>query len=168
MALGTDVYLANEVNAQPVANVTLAAPWQNVIDAGGVTQDAATVTNPTSQCTKSTSHIFKRRKGQGSFIRARLGYDDGLTGITNPKVKLFGRANSTDAWQLLPNIAGNFQVTMTTAATDAEDGTLKYTTPDPEDHMWDCDGNDEFIFAVETALAGTGVTNNAILQARII
>jgi len=151
---------------QPVSPQSFTGVWQGVITGGRVaTQDAATITNPETEITNAASYNLKRG-GRGTFLALRLAYDDGLTSITNPVVKVFGRTSS-DAWQLLKTRASALSATLTTAATDAQDGTLKYTTPDIETHVWDCFGCEEIIVGVETALAGTGTTANSIIQAKL-
>jgi len=140
--------------------------WRNVLDAGGpAVQDAVSITNPTTQIIGATTHIISMDNG-ATFIALRLGYDDGLTGITDPVVKVFGRTK-TDAWQVLKTRAGTLTATLTTAATDAADGTLFYTTPDIESHVWDCFGCEELIVGIETALAGVGTVANSIIQGKL-
>jgi hypothetical protein len=149
---------------RPVHEASIRATYQTAISAGLVaTIDAATVTNPTSQVVRAGTNIM-RADGGGTFLVVRLAYDDGLTAITAPAVKVFGRANLGEPWRLLRTRGGAVQSTLLTAATDAEDGTLKYTTPDLTTSVWDVQGCDQFIVAVETALAGTGTTSNAVVQ----
>lgn len=170
MALGTDIEAVGYPNQKydAVCPVSITCIWQTIIAAGGPgTQDAATITNPNTQITNSTTHVFKRG-GRGTVFFLRLGYDDGLTGITDPVVKVFGRGNSADVWQLLPTEGGALTGTLTTAATDVTDGTLNYTTCGVLAQAWDCLGCEEIIVGIQTALAGLGVTNNSIIQAKII
>lgn len=167
MALGTSLINApSSPRGEVVRPASILGQWRNVLDAGGpAVQDAATITNPTTQIVNSTTHIINVDNG-ATFCALRLGYDDGLTGITDPVVKVFGRTK-TDVWQLLKTRAASLTGTLTTAATDVADGTLFYTTPDIETHVWDCFGCEEIIVGVETALAGTGTTSNAVVQAKL-
>jgi hypothetical protein len=147
------------------------SPWQTVLDPGGpASQDAATITNPTTQVVKASTHLF-RCKANGTLVIARLGYDAGLTGVTSPIVKLFGRYNSSDDWQILQTKAGLITATLTVAtSTDVTNGTLKYTTPDQALHTWDRLGCEELLLGIQTALAGggSGVTSNSIIQLKLI
>jgi hypothetical protein len=149
---------------KPTTEAAVRATYQTAIAAGLVaTIDNATVTNPTTQVTRSGTSIVRSDSG-GVFMLVRLAYDDGLTAITNPSVKVFGRANLGEPWRLLRNRAGALSASLVTASTDATDGTLDYTTPDLTTNVWDVQGCDQFIIAVETALAGTGTTSNATVQ----
>lgn len=149
--------------------VSLTSIWQTVITAGGpAAQDAATITNPDTQITAATRSIFNRGGG-GTILLIRLGYDDGLTLITNPIIKVFGRTASTEPWMVLKDAAGNIAITLTTATTtDVTDGTLFYTAADVATASVDCLGCDEILIGVQTALAGTGVTNNSIIQVKAL
>jgi hypothetical protein len=166
MAISEPVEIRSYIK-EIVAPCSLTQNWTTAISAGGpAVQDNASITNPTTQITAAT-RIPLRRGGVGTILLLRLGYDDALTTITDPVVKVFGRTGS-DAWQLLKSIASALTATLPTAATDSTDGTLDYTTPDLSTHAWDCAGCDELLVGVETALAGTGSTANAIIQAKVI
>ena len=104
----------------------------------------------------------------GTHLRIRMVYDDGLSVSQAPIVKVFGRTGSTQVWQLLKSAAGNLRETISTASTDVTDGTFNYTTPDQSIHTWDCDGCEQLLIVVETALAGTGTVNTAFLQVKFI
>lgn len=167
MPIGLSV-VASSVSprGETVRSASIVSKWRGVIDAGGpAVQDNASITNPTTQIIAETRHIFVLDNA-GSFVCLRLAYDDGLTSITNPIVKVFGRTGA-DVWQILKTRAGSITGTLTTAATDVTDGTLCYTTPDSQSTTWDCLGCEEILVGVETALAGTGTTSNSIIQARI-
>jgi hypothetical protein len=149
---------------KPTTEASVRATFQNAISAGLVaTIDNASITNPATQITRSGTSIVRSDSG-GTFLVVRLAYDDGLTGITNPIVKVFGRASLSEPWRLLRNRAGSLSASLATASTDATDGTLDYTTPDLSTNVWDVQGCDQFIIGVETALAGTGTTSNATVQ----
>lgn len=147
---------------------SLVSGWSFAISAGGMTiQDAPTITNPESQITSSTR--IKLNKGsRGALLLLSMGYSSGLSGITSPVVKVFGRT-AGDRWQTLKSRGGNLVETLTaTAATDDTDGTLSYTIPDFAVTAWDCLGCDQLIVGIQTALAGTGTTSTAFLQAKVI
>jgi hypothetical protein len=172
-ALNAAAAAAGYIPANPgvVAPVGLIEPWFTAISAGGmIVQDAATITNPTTQITSPTRNRFYRSSlGIGTNILVRMGYATALTAITSPVIKLFGRYNSTEAWQLLKNKSLTITTTVTADTTnDVTDGTLKYTTTDFSLTAFDSLGCNEFIFGVQTILAGTGTVNTAILQAKII
>ena len=161
-----------DVNAtvpQLVAPVSVTSKWTQIIEAGGVASiDAATITNPATQITAATRVLHRRGGAAGTTIRVRLGYDDALSAITNAIVELWGRT-AGQAWQRLRNKAGASSATLTTDTTnDATDGTLKYTDPNQTTHAWDCEGCEEFLVGVTTALAGTGVVTNAVVEAKVV
>lgn len=134
-------------------------------------QDASPITDPTAL--ETATRLFRTQQGRGTIIRARFRYPSGLTTPVSPVVKLFGRwytAAGSEIWQPLRNKAGDISVTLTIDQTnDVAIGTSLYTTPDLDAHSWDCDGFDEFLFGVETALSAAAgeFTDNAI-QVRII
>lgn len=162
----------NAGHGQIVYPCSLSSEWRernvNLVD----NQDSATITDPTAL--ETATRLFTRTRDLGTIIRARLRYPSGLTTPVSPIVKLFGRkkartGESDQIWQPLRNKAGDISVTMTIASTDIAIGSYLYTTPDLDAHSWDCDGFDEFLFGVETALsaAAGAVTDNA-MQVRII
>lgn len=145
--------------------------WLDVIDAGGLERlDAAAIDNPDLDLTGSATHIF-RTNGFGTQLKLRMKYDDGITPSAHPVVQCFGRVSGDppDAWQLMPNRAGETSIELTTAAsTDLTDGTWKYTAVDPEDHHIDQDGCNEFVFGVTVIFAGTGDPTASTLQVAVI
>lgn len=143
--------------------------WEIAISAGGIaTQDAATITNPSSEI--ASTAIILKRGGKGTLLVVRLQYDDGLTSITDPVIKAFGRTGS-DVWEPLKTRASTPAVTFTVATgaddTTDETETYLYTIPSYAD-AFDCLGCEEIVIGVQTALAGTGTTSTAILQAKFI
>lgn len=172
MALGDTVQVnfSPEGTAEATIPVSGTAVWQTIIDAGGPANadvtPGNTITNPDSQITSVTTHILQR-KAKGTTLLLRLGYDDGLTAITDPIVQVFGRTGD-DEWELLPNTAQDLSVTLTTAATDTTDGTYKYTTVYLNETAWDCRACDEILVGIIIALAGTGTVNNSFIQAKFV
>lgn len=168
MALGPDIILAGS-NTRSTTPVSITSGWSTVIDALGMDDvDAATITNPTTEIILSTRHRL-HRKGIGTTLLLRMGYDDGLTSITDPVVKVFGKTGTSEIWTLLKSNAPALTGTLTTAlTTDVTDGTYLYTTPDPIALGWDCLGCDYLLVGIQTALAGTGTVTNAFLQAKIV
>ena len=170
MALGARINLVGVHDAQGVVEAALAAPWTTVIDAGGVDgADASPITDPDTDITASDHHIFVRDMNRGMFVTARMVYDDGISGVTNPIIKLFGRHDSNDMWQILENLNGDIAVTIAVDLTnDVSDGTLNFTHPDGSTHVWDCFGCNEFLFGVETKLSATGIVTTAYLEVKVI
>lgn len=158
--VGSDV----RAPGQTTIPTTVTAQWRTATTAINVI-DAATVTNPETQVTRNTTSIIKRTGG--TTLRVRMAYDASLTVSTAPVVKVFGRTG-TDAWQLLRSVRGNVSETLAVAGTDVSDGAFKYTTSDQLTHSWDCDGCDQLLIVVETALAGTGTVNTAFIQFKFI
>jgi len=158
-----------DVAGQAERNFVMASPSKPVTMGGTstdwvATQDAAAITDPASEITSIDDRIVL--VNGATIIRAHLGYDDGLTSITNPILVLYGRHGDDDNWRVLLNLNNARAATFTTAAsTDVSDGTLNYTSySDVKDFSWDVDGASQIVFGVETALAGTGTTTNAVVQ----
>lgn len=163
--------LKSNADARIVAPSAILSPWATVVAAGEpAVQDAATITNPANDITNINDRILP--KGAiGTLLALCLGYDDELSGITDPIVKLFGRYDDSEnsRWELIPNLNGDLSATLATDTdNDVEDGTLKYTTVDPDVNMWDVGAFNELLVGVETKLeADSGSTANAIIQARL-
>lgn len=139
-----------------------------VILAGGVTvQDAATITNVETQITAATRRGFLKA-GAASIMQLFVSYSSGLTAITSPKVKVFGKTEIS-GWRVLKSKAGatNVELTMVVAS-DATDGTLSISTIDPSTQTWDLFGCTEVVVGIETALAATGTTSTATIQAILL
>lgn len=170
MALGSNVLVAASPTRgfDVVAPVSMTAGWVTIIDAGGMTvQDAATITNPTTQITSSTRHIL-RREAKGTHLLLRMQFDDGLTSITDPVVKVFGRTGNQD-WEIIKTAVITPADTATITTTSySENGTDKFTTPDTSSQVWDCLGCAEVIVGIQTVLAGTGTASTAKLWAKFI
>lgn len=165
MALSSTVGFDVDSIAPVSVPCSLTSRWTTAISAGGpATQDAASITNPTTEITASTRRILKRNRMNGTLVMVRLGYSG--TPSTDPIVGVWGRTG-TDAWQRLINKSSGTQSTLATvSASDVTDGTLKYTSAS-EDHTFDCVGCEEILIGVETAFAGS-VTADSIIQMKII
>ena len=149
----------------------IAHEWKEAMGTGGITatdNSGNDVTNPTGQIDGLTKHILKINK-RGTFLQVRLVYDDGLSSITDPVIQIFGRYDNTNQWQRLRNLSDLIDITLTTnTSVDVADGTFLYTDPRFNLHTIDLNATDEIIIGVKTNLSGTGVTNNAVLQAKLI
>lgn len=146
------------------------AGWQTIIDAGGmIVQDSSgNITNPDTGIA-SSRHPFNR-KGQACNLVVSMGYNQGISGtIVSPVIRVFGRTGA-DFWRpirLRNSTSTNGTVAIDTV-NDANDGTLKWTTPDFENLAWDCTGYEEIVAGVQTILSATGTVNTALLVARFI
>ncbi len=133
---------------------------QTLCDLKTADNSGNTITNPGA----ITGHnVLVRQNHDGALLRVRMGYTGGEP-VTDPVIQVFGRYSSDHYWQPVRNKNNDLEVTLVTAATDAGDGTTEYTSPDNELHTFDCDGFNEFLFAVKTATAAT----TAVLYARFI
>lgn len=174
MALGLASFFKALLRADTVSLCSNSSLWVTAVGAGGpATADNASITNPTLEIVAATTVILNRDARLGTTIKARLQYDTGMTGITSPVIKLFGRTTDPstkipNAWQALYTLSGNLTATLATAATDVDDGTYKYTNPTNLDNAWDCDGCDEILVGIQTALSGTGTTSNSKILLKIV
>lgn len=177
--------LVNHANHQAALSVpiSLASRPITVLAAGVIDGADSGLNDPTAFSNLvQNARVFTLPNNLGTTLKARLLYDDGLSAITDPVLLLFGRtrassgdssgaggSNDVDQWRLLPTLDGSRTATLATDATDIEWGTsgLKATTP-TNDQAWDRDGCDEFMFAVSTALSGTGTVDSAAVQAWIV
>ena len=129
--------------------------------------------------TANVSAIFKRDGGAGTNIRVRLFVPTDTTSTTSLKYVLVGAfwqgndAGVTGAkWELLPNLAGDTESTISVSATDfysssPDDG--YYTTSSWTDHTHDGGGNTHFAIIVTQGLVLADASqNNAVVQVKII
>ena len=173
MALADTAAFPHDFDGHIVAPVSLVSPWDWIInpaaggDGGCETADNAggTITDP-GGVARDTIRILKRNKLKGTSIRLMLGYDSASTALTTALVaQLFGRASSRDPWQALVNNNGDHEVTITPAPSTDPTGdftfnvgvgdttiTRRWTVPDKDAHIWDCDGCEEILAVVKTAL----------------
>lgn len=159
--------LTYDHSGQKVATNAIRGRLHTVVKAGGpAIQDAASITRPDTQIIDA-SRVISQLDITGTYLSLVLGYDAGLTGITAPVVKLFGRYNNTDRWELLRNMAEDVNALLRPDSSDVSDGTLAYTTVDLTRQVWDVGRVNEVVVGVETALAGTGTVSNSIIQARL-
>lgn len=162
--------------------ISIAFEWKRAIKIGGVDDEdnaGADITNPDTQLNGDTRNTLKIGK-KGSFLTFRMVYDDGLSSITNPVIQAFGRFGKVtdpitgleidEPWQRLKTLESSpsVDVTITTAAADLTDGTNDFTDPDFLSETVDLNGTDEVTLRVKTALAGTGDTTTAYLEAKLV
>lgn len=137
-----------------------------VLAGGPAIQDAATITRPDTQIMDASRRLVELDI-TGTYLALVLAYDKDLTDITPPVVKLFGRYNSSERWELLRNMADDIAAILRPDASDVSDGTLAYTTVDLTRHVWDVGRVNEVVIGVETPLDGTGNLDNSIIQGRL-
>jgi len=145
------------------------AGWFTFYGTGALeTQDnSGTITNPGSHITDANKNIVVIPGG--TLLIFRMRYDDGIGTITDGIVKVFGRLNENNPWELLRSQDEAITQTLTTNAADAEDGTNNFTTPDYNANVYDKLGNNEFIVGVTTAhAAGSGDATLSILQVKVL
>lgn len=159
---------------QPVAMVGMPSSWFTAILAGATgpnAQDAALITNPTTQITPASHRLFTYN-GRATRAALRLKYDDGVTAPTSPVVAMFGRtrtsASVVTTWERLYTLGAAARATLTIDLTnDVADGTYKYTSASLEDQTFDANGCNEFAVGVETAFAGTGTVNTSEIECKL-
>ena len=169
---GDDIVMASLPKHEVSRPVSIAVEWKIAIQVGGMDETDNTgsdITNPDTQIVGTTRNTLKINK-LGSFLQFRMSYDDGLTGITDPVIQAFGRFDSGEQWQRLKTIAGSpsIDITLTTSGADLTDGTDNFTDPNFAAQTVDLNGTDEVTIRVLTALAGTGDTSTAFLQAKLV
>ena len=143
MALATTQGVQLNYGPKAVVPMSGLSEWIYARDRGGMTRDnAGTVTIPLTHITGATNRIIDIGQIGGTYAAMRVVYVAGQTAATDPVVKLFGSSSATDAtkWQVLKNRSKAVVATIAEAATDCGDGTYQYTTPDPDDHVWDLMG----------------------------
>lgn len=165
----------SESDGQVTVPVSSISDWATIIDAPGLaTADAATIVNPATEIVTSTTHLLVRDRGVGTTLLLRIKYPSAATLTTDAKVKVFGRVRGTDGsvggWSLLRNRSGSISRTIPIDTTNNQgDGTSRWTTPDWDQDAWDCQGCNEFLVGIETALnLDSNNENSATLEAKII
>lgn len=95
-------------------------------------------------------------------LSVRLAYPTAGTVTTDPIVQVFGRM-ADGTWELLEDLTGNTNVTLTSVAVaDLDDGTLKYTLPADISPG----GALDVLVAIKTALVGTTLGSTSVIQLR--
>lgn len=180
MALGTPELIRSAQTNAPLGVPTgVSSNWTKIVvakgrgatpaDGGPEVADAATIVNPTTEIVLST-RIPINFVGRGTeFVGFRLGYNSNAGTLTSPVVAVFGRTEigngSYDAWQLLPNLAGDLSFTLTANATTdivtAIGGTnYKHTHLDPTLNVIAREGCDQIVLGVLTAFNATSGTED--------
>lgn len=123
---------------------------------------------PLSQINLANLYRFFRR-GKGTNIAFRLGYNAAATITTAPKVQIFGGVTLTKQPEPLKNKSSILELTFSQSANDIVDETTtyRYTVLDLADHVVDSASNDFFQPGVTVAAAGTSLTA-AFLEAKLL
>ena len=159
-------------NAELVASVSITSSWFSAVGATGPnTQDAASITNPTTEIT-SAVHKLVETKGRATRATFRLKYDRGVTSPTRPVIAVFGRTRLSDSevgsWERLSTLGAATTATLTVDVTsDVDDGTYQYTATSLEDQTFDLNGCNEFLVGVQTAFAGTGTVHTSTIECKL-
>lgn len=159
-------------NKHTVVPVSLSADWTWAINAASTGQgldaaDASPITNPTTQITNLRSRIL-RAVGGGTNLAVRLSIPTAATITTSCSIAVFGRCGDNGEWQRLRNRNNLPSATFTLPASPVVNGTRKSTEVDNLNHIFDCQGCDQFLIGNETALALSGGNAfDAILSAKI-
>ena len=173
MPLGTTVLapIANPSSTpSAVAIISNTSGWIDFIDVGGlVIQDAATIINPTVQVENVTRKIV-RRQSAGNNLVLRVQYPANLAITVSPIVRVFGRANATEVWTALPNLAAAVAAALTCVqASDVTDGTNNFSTVLIATQQFQVLGCNEILVGVQTIIAGTvGTAALAKLQGKFV
>lgn len=167
-AIGADVgtyYQPNSTQFGLVVPHSGLSKWVTVIDAGGVdAADASPVVNPDTEIDDSTDHTLDLGDIGGTGIVVRFAYRGSVA--TSPVIRVFGRFDDTDDWQVLTNKAGDDTTTLSVDTTnDSTDGTDKFTTVVLDDHYFDCQGTRYIRIGVQTAQSG-GTASVSYIQAK--
>jgi hypothetical protein len=131
------------------------------------TADDATLNDPEDDITSDKSHLMFAPYGT-SLVLCH-GYTGSVNSVTTqPVVKVFGRtvASSSETtltaldgvrgqWMVLPNKAGDIDITISDSATDTTDGTTTLTTVDLDVHIVDLLGCNQILVGIKTASAGS-------------
>lgn len=160
-------YAVSKFSAAESMNVPVSAVsgWVTVRPAG--TPDAAdsTTTNPdTVIATDGIDDVFDMTDRGGTGIVVRFAYRGSVS--TSPVIKVFGRYDSTEDWQVLVNRSDDDTATLTVDTTnDSTDGTDKFTTVLLDEHYFDCQGCRYIFICVSTAQSG-GTSDVSYIQAK--
>jgi len=127
------------------------------------TQDDATLNDPEEHIDSNASLLLFAPIGT-SLVLCH-GYTGSVGSVTTqPVVKVFGRTVATSdettmtasdgvrgQWMVLPNKAGDIDITISDSAADTTDGTTSLTTVDPDAHVVDLLGCNQIIVGIKTA-----------------
>ena len=130
------------------------------------TADDSTLNDPEEHITSDKSLLLFAPVGT-SLVLCH-GYTGSVGSVsTQPVVKVFGRtvADASETtmtasdgvrgqWMVLPNKAGDVDITISDSTADTTDGTTNLTTVDQDAHVVDLLGCNQIIVGIKTASAG--------------
>lgn len=156
---------------------SLLADWLTILTGPTVATTIAD-TGFDGSAVANSSAIFKREQGTGTNIRVRLGRTKGATASTALKYVLLGAyctdesQLSTISWEILPNVTGDAEVTVTLEAGDLfsnGNDAAQFSTALWDDNTHDCGGCNYFAFVTTQALVLSGAAEaDAIVQVKIL
>jgi hypothetical protein len=167
MPIGTNLNLSSNYDrGGPSFPASFKSAWLTVIDAGGLDDaaDLSTPFNPVTQIVTTSRHKITLDDYEFTSLVTSAFYDHSATTPAGGTFRVFGRFNDRTAktqeqYRALKNRAGNLTRTPPYDATnDATNGTLKVTTPDQNEDVWDTLGCNEFLIgttAAHTVAAGS-------------
>jgi hypothetical protein len=150
----------------------MSSDWVWAINAAATGQgidavDNASVTNPTTQITRACTRILRALAG-GTNLAIRLSIPSAASITTSCSLAVFGRCGDSGEWQRLRNRNNLSSVTFTLPTSPVVNGSLKSSEVDNLNHLFDCQGCDQFLIGVETALAlSGGNAYDSVLSAKI-
>lgn len=149
-------------DARLVAPSAILTPWKVAVD-DPATQDASTVTDPANDISGIDDRVLD--KGAiGTLLALALAWPDGSVPSTDPVVKVFGRYDANEPWELVPNLNGDLsQELPATDASDVKNSSTRRSTVDTDNHVWDVGAFSQFVVAIETAYAGSNSGDAQIL-----
>ena len=130
----------------PSQPISIQSDWVTFCDAPAVA-DGTPVTAPNALT--RTNLFWGQMRDAGTILRICLRYKNTATPTTAPKIQVFGR-DANNVVEKLVDAANVHVITLAfVVATDADDGTYKYTDPVEVDIQ----GSVEALVAINTALA---------------
>lgn len=157
--------------SQPTLPVSVVSRWQRIANTIN-TADDTTLNQPLTQITADTRTLFSRDSQQtGTSLMFRVGVPSGLTSLTNPVMRVFGRKqDSGDAFQMLQNLNEQFDITFDLGNNTTIEGGVRYSSP-TKAHIVDMASCDEFLAGIKTALGaggGTGTIADAFIEVKVL
>lgn len=166
MAVSTGKFVVKAPDTrQPVAPVSIVSNWVTAHDKPEEADNSGNIVrNPVSGGNvASANHFLLDTDGMGTTLLLRMKYDDGVTGVTNPKVNVYG-VDGNGVYHRLKDASGAYDLTISVDTTnDQTDGTDNYTATIEVD----MDGCEKVLVTIHTAFAATGTVNTSVIQAKM-
>jgi hypothetical protein len=152
--------------SRQAASVPIISPWTTVVTSLAAADNSGNSVTTIAQVTAAHATSLQLNVSAAAQIKIRMKYDDGITFSVLPVVEVFG-VDSSGAVGKLRSKTGAITATLTAAATDAQDGTYGYTTPD-DSCVFFTEGCRWVVVGVKTACtvsAGTAALTYAQVKA---